>query len=108
MRTKNWAPLILVSVVTVCQFAEAAGVALRSDTYLKICRIELSKGPYSAGGKNPIVFSGSVEKGWSYQTRDADYLCYRRSTDPANCWSLMSAYRCSTWTMNGQITLPLQ
>jgi hypothetical protein len=88
--------------------AESAGVVLRSETFLKICKIEVSKGTHSRGADNKIVFSGPIEKGWSYETHDGDYLCYRRSSDPANCWSQLSDYRCLTWTADGQISMPLQ
>lgn len=88
--------------------AYTAGVILRSDTFLKVCKIEVSKGTHARGSENRIVYSGSVEKGWTYETHDGDYLCYRRSSDPTNCWSQFSEFRCLTWTTDGQITMPLQ
>jgi hypothetical protein len=110
MRTNIWLAHLSFSFLfaNMLQSAEAAGVVLRSDTFFKICKIEVSKGSHMDGAENQIVFSGSVEKGWNYQTHDADYLCYRRSKDPPNCWTLMSDYRCLSWSMDGQITLPLQ
>ena len=102
--------LIFVALVvgSFSQRAESAGVVLRSDTFAKICKVEVSKGRYADRSQNVAVFSGAVERGWSYQTHDADYLCYRRSTDPLNCWSEWTAYQCVRWTMDGQISFPLQ
>ncbi len=100
------APLCLLSLVS--QSALGAGVVLRSDIFLKLCKIEISKGTDASGIKNRTVFSGPVEKGWSYEIHDADYLCYRRSSDPLDCGSKLTAHRCLSWSADGQIAMPLQ
>jgi hypothetical protein len=100
--------LASLGFMIVSHVAHASGVVLRSDTFLKVCKIEVAKGARADGAGNGIVFSGAVEKGWSYQTHDRDFLCYRRSSDPADCWSPLTSYRCMTWTADGQISMPVQ
>ena len=88
--------------------AESAGVFLRSDSFEKICKVEVSKGPRSNHTQNPVVFSESVSRGWSYESHDGDYVCYRRSSDPQNCWSALTEYRCLKWPLDGQMNFSLQ
>ncbi len=110
--TRRWSLVCSIGLASALgsfsPWAEAAGVVLRSDIFAKICKVEVSKGAYDDRSQSKVVFSGPVEKGWSYETHDADYLCFRRSSDPSNCWSTWTDYRCLRWTMDGQINLSLQ
>lgn len=111
-RTKTIACVCLIYVALFLVFfsrsAESAGVVLRLDSFDKLCKVEVSKGPVDDRAQDKIVFTGTVEKGWTYESHDADYLCYRRSIDPGNCWSVWTDYHCLRWTMDGQIGFPLQ
>ena len=112
MKTKNIGCVRLICVALVLVFfhrsAESAGVVLRLDSFNKLCKVEISKRPSDEHALNRVVFVGPVDKGWTYESHDADYLCYRRSSDPHNCWSMLTDYRCLRWTMDGQINFPLQ
>ncbi len=112
MRTKtiDCAPLICAALILVffSRSAESSGVVLRLDSFDKLCKVEVSKRPSDDRAQTKIVFVGSVDKGWTYESHDADYLCYRRSRDPQNCWSLLTDYHCFRWTMDGQINYPMQ
>ena len=112
MRTKTIGCVRLICAALVLAFysrsAESAGVILRLDSFNKLCKVEVSTRATDDRAQTKVVFVGSVEKGWTYQSHDADYLCYRRSSDPQNCWSVLTDYLCLRWTMDGQINYPLQ
>jgi hypothetical protein len=42
--------------------AESAGVVLRLDSFDKLCKVEISKGPVDDSAQNKIVFTGTVER----------------------------------------------
>jgi len=98
----------LLVLISFSRSAEGAGVVLRLDGFDKLCKVEVSKRPSDDRAQAKVVFEGPVEKGWTYESHDADYLCYRRSSDPHNCWSMLTDYRCLRWTMDAQINFPLQ
>jgi hypothetical protein len=111
MKTARWKVCVICLALALHRLspqADAAGVVLSSNSFAKICRVEVSKGANADRSRNQVVFEGPIEKGWRYETHDADTLCYRRSKDPSNCWSDLTERRCIRWTMDGQINLPLQ
>lgn len=93
--------LIAVALATVAILtipAQAGNVKLVSDTWDNICKVEVMWGLNAPQEGRRQSFS-NVQKGWSITK--ADRICYRRSGDPRNCSSQMTAWTCCSQLISG-------
>lgn len=69
--------------------ALAGEVKLVSDTWDKVCRVEVTWGPGAPDG-TPVEQHIDVPRNWSIAKPDR--LCYRRASTPENCDSGMTQW----------------
>jgi hypothetical protein len=94
---------LFLAIMTIALFAislraEAGTVVLHSDTWDNICKVEIKWGT-NAPDSGPSQSFENVEKGW--KVSKADRICYRRSGQPSNCNSQMTAWNCCTHNISG-------
>lgn len=89
----------VITVVVIATPAMAGNVRLVSETWDNICKVEVKWG-MNAPQEGPGQIFTNVEKG-TVVTTQADKLCYRRSGDPGNCNSQMTAWTCCTHLISG-------
>lgn len=98
MRKTLFVVLATVALISSAVSAEAGTVVLVSDTWDNICKVEIKWGT-NAPNTGPSETFEHVEKGW--EVRKSDRICYRRSGQPSNCSSKMTAWTCCTHNISG-------
>lgn len=98
MRKALYFTVVTLALVAISSEAKAGTVVLVSDTWENICKVEIKWG-MNAPDSGPSQTFENVEKGrrWS----KTDKICYRRSGQPSNCDSQMTAWTCCTHLISG-------
>lgn len=90
--------LATLTLISSAVSAEAGTVVLISDTWDNICKVEIKWGANAPNNDSSATFE-HVEKGW--KVSKPDRICYRRSGQPSNCSSEMTAWTCCTHNISG-------
>ena len=87
--------LILAMVAAPC--AASAGTIVYLERYDYV-RVQISVGNNTNPNNNPVIFDGSVQRGWTYHVASAQglNLCVRRTGRPGDPSSGLSNWTCTS------------
>src|SRR4029078_2755604 len=90
---------LVVTIALMATPAHAGSIRLISDTWDYICKVEVKRGLNAPEQETAEPFS-EVRKNW-YTTAD-ERICYRRSSNPTDCSSGFTEWRCDSHPTSGQ------
>jgi hypothetical protein len=80
--------------------ALAGNVRLTASQYF--CQVQIREGNFLNPDDNPVVFDRSMSQGQQFTGREGTQVCYRRSSNPADCNSgLMANPMCASHGISG-------
>jgi hypothetical protein len=77
-----------------------AATVLYSDSWDRICRVQITVGNGDDGGSNASIHDGPIVRGFqtTVHPRQGNHACYRRSRNPSDCGSGWTEWRCTAVT----------